>query len=278
MISGSVPTITANGATIPAIGFGTWQIEGDECIQCVEHALKTGYNHIDTAAAYGNEAEVGKGIKASGIPRDTIFITTKIWRSETSGSKLIKAAEESLRKLDIAQLDLLLLHWPTPETPLSETIQALCKAKKDGLTRHIGVSNYPVKLLEESIALASEPIVTDQCEYHPFLDQSKLREACFKHGMFFTSYSPLGHGASWEDTAIASIAQQLNKTPAQVILRWHLQQPQTVVIPKSKSLKRIEENFNIFNFELTSNQMSAISALLSEKRRMVNPSFAPEWD
>lgn len=277
-MSHPVPLISANGATIPALGFGTWQIEGEECVLCVDHALKTGYRHIDTAAIYGNETEVGQGIKKSGISREQIFITTKIWRSETGKDNLLKAAEESLKKLDISQVDLLLLHWPTPETPLAETIHALCMAKKTGLTRHIGLSNYPVSLLEESIALASEPFVTNQCEYHPFLDQHKVREACFKHGMFFTSYSPLGHGTSWQDTVIETIAQALKKTPAQIILKWHLQQKQTVVIPKSRSLPRIEENFNLFDFELTNEQMQAISALQISNTRMINPAFAPQWD
>ncbi len=270
--------VQANGVGIPAIGLGTWKLKGQECTEAVRRALEIGYRHIDTAAIYENEEAVGKGIRLSGVPREEIFVTTKIWFPEAAENRLIHAAEASLQRLDLSNVNLLLLHWPSPEFPLNGTIKALCRAKKEGLTRHIGVSNYPTALLEQALSFASEPLVTNQCEYHPFIDQTKVRETCFKHGLSFTSYSPLGLGTVLNLPVILDIARDTQRTPAQVILRWHIQQPQTIVIPKSSSIERITENLNAFDFELSPDQMKKIFELRKPDGRITNPEFAPAWD
>ena len=272
------PVVQANNATIPVIGFGTWKIMGADCTDAVCYALEVGYRHIDTAAIYQNEEAVGAGIRLSKVPREDIFVTTKIWYQDASEERLFQAAEESLKRLNLSDVNLLLLHWPSPEFPLEGTMKALSAAKKKGLARHIGISNYPSNLIEKAVALATEPLVTNQCEYHPFLSQEKVRETCFKHGLSFTSYSPLGHGKLLDLPEVKVIADQLGRTPAQVILRWHIQQPQTIVIPKSSSAQRIAENFKIFDFELNPDQMQQISNLHKPDGRMINPDFAPVWD
>ncbi len=170
--------VEANGARIPLLGLGTWDLRGRVCARIVEQALRLGYRHIDTAEMYDNEREVGEGLRISGVPRNEIFVVTKIWPSHFAPRELVRAAKESLTKLRLSEVDLLLLHWPNPRIPLSETLGALCKAKEAGLARHIGVSNFTVALIEEATRLSSEPLVCDQVELHPFLDQSKVRAAC----------------------------------------------------------------------------------------------------
>ncbi len=270
--------VSANGASIPALGFGTWRLRDDTCTDAVQYALQAGYRHIDTAAIYENEQAVGKGVKLSGVPRDEIFVTTKIWRDFVAPEALIGAAEASLKRLGLSQVNLLLIHWPVPEVPLAGTIKALCAAKRKGLTRHIGISNFTMPLIEQAVALADEPLVTNQCEYHPALDQTKVRTTCFKHGLSFTSYCPLGRGDLFTHPTIAAIAAATGRSAAQIVLRWHIQQPQTIAIPKSAHKERIVENFQIFDFVLTDAQMRQISALATLNGRTINPDFAPEWD
>ncbi|WP_371826879.1 aldo/keto reductase [Microvirga sp. VF16] len=290
-----MPFVEANGARIPALGLGTWPLRGEVCSNAVQWALEMGYRHIDTAAMYDNEAAVGAGLKASGVPQDEVFITTKVWHSDLKPDDLRRSAEASLRRLGLSSVDLLLIHGPNKNISLAATMRALSDAKRQGLARHIGVSNFSAPLLEKAVQLAGEPLVINQCEYHPYLDQSRTRAACQKHGIAFASYSPLGQGGLTErriiraavsalgkgfvapfvwgtallldrnalliDPTILAIASAHGKTAAQVVLRWHLQQPATIAIPRSCNQHRIAENLDIFNFELSDQQMERISAL-----------------
>ncbi|MDJ1157243.1 aldo/keto reductase [Chelatococcus sp. SYSU_G07232] len=273
-----MPFVHANGAAIPAIGLGTWAARDEDCIQAVSWALEAGYRHIDTAAAYENEHAVGQALRASGLPRSDLFVTTKVWYTDIADGSLQKSAEASLRRLGLDHVDLLLIHWPNQAIPLRDSMRALCDAKRKGLTRHIGVSNFPVALLEEAVAVADEPLVANQCEYQPRLDQSKVLEACRRHGLAFTSYSPIGRGELLGEPAIRRIAEQHGRTPAQIVLRWHVQQPGVIAIPKSANRRRIAENIALFDFALSDEEMAAISSLARPDGRMIDPAWAPRWD
>lgn len=277
----TIPHVTAHGASIPVIGFGTWPLKGEECFRSVAAALASGYRHIDTAANYGNEEAVGEALRGSGVARDDVWVTTKVWWDNIADGPLQRSAEASLKRLGIDQVDLLLIHWPNRSVPLAESIRALNDAKRRGLTRHIGVANFSSRMLDEAVALSDEPLVTNQCEYHPYLDQSKLLAACRRHGVAFVSYCPLGRGSVGgvlEEPVIREIAGRLGRTPAQVILRWHIQQPGVVAIPKSTNPKRIAENLDVFGFTLEEADMRRLSELARPDGRIVNVAYAPEWD
>lgn len=269
--------VEANGARIPAIGLGTWQLSGDSGAAAVAHALASGYRHLDTAAAYGNEEAVGQGLRASGVARDTVFVTTKVWPDSIDDGPLQASAEASLKRLGLDAVDLLLIHWPNAEIPLARSIKALNDAKRRGLARHIGVSNFPVALLEDAVRLSSEPLVANQCEYHPLLDQSKVIAACRRHGLAFVSYTPIGRGKIAPEGPIAEAAARYGKTAAQIMLRWHVQQG-LVAIPRSSNAGRISENIAIWDFALSAAEMTAISALAHPEGRIVRPATAPRWD
>ena len=270
--------VTANGATIPAIGLGTWRLRGDEAVRAVQVALDVGYRHIDTAAMYGNETEVGEAIRTQGTPREQIFVTTKVWSTDLADGKLQRSAEASLKRLRMDQADLLLIHWPSREIPFAEQIRALCDAKRRGFARHIGVSNFPPRFVEAAVGMADEPIVVNQVEHHPYLDQRQLFTVCAKHGIAVTSYAPLGRGDLLDDPVITEIARAKAKTPAQVSLRWHVQQPMNIAIPKSGNPRRIAENFDIFDFTLTLEEMARISRLARPDGRMVHAGYPSDWD
>lgn len=270
--------VKANGACIPKMGLGTWQSTHDEGVRAVRAALDAGYRHIDTAARYANEQAVGQALAACGVPRDEVFVTTKVWHTELRAPDFRRAAEASVARLGLDHVDLLLVHWPNPEVPLEETIGALCDAQRRGLTRHIGVSNFPVALLDRAVALSPLPLVANQCEYHPYLDQTKLLAACSRHGMALISHSPLGSGKLLADPVIAEIAAQHDKKPAQIILRWLIQQPGVAAIPKSSNPARIGENLAVFEFELDAASMARIGALARADGRVSKPVWHPEWD
>jgi diketogulonate reductase-like aldo/keto reductase len=272
------PLVHANGAAIPALGFGTWKLKGDECAEAVQWAIGAGYRHLDTAAMYGNEDAVGQGLKASGLPRDDVFVTTKVWHSDLRPTDLRASVEKSLRSLSLSAVDLLLIHWPNAEVPLEDSIGALGAAKREGLARHIGVSNFSPRLLAEAIQVSKEPLVVNQCEYHPYLDQSRVRAACERYGLAFTSYAPLGRGDVLEDATVREIAKAHGRTPGQVVLRWHVQQPATIAIPKSGNRNRIAENIAIFDFALSADEMERISGLARADGRMVSPSWPIDFD
>ena len=274
----AIPIVEAHGAKIPAIGFGTWQLSGETCKGAVVAALECGYRHVDTAKMYGNESEVGDGLRSAGVARDEIFVTTKVWRDDLHEGDLQRSAEGSLKRLGLDKLDLLLIHWPNRNIPLKESIKALCETRARGLTRHIGVSNFPVALFEQALAVASEPIVTNQCEYHPWLDQTKVLAACRKHGVSFTSYCPLGRGEGPRDPAIKKIAEAHGKTPSQVLLRRHIQQPDVIAIPRSGTPAHIRENIAITGFQLLPQEMRAISGMARNDGRIVDFDWAPDWD
>jgi diketogulonate reductase-like aldo/keto reductase len=271
--------VEAGGASIPSLGLGTWTLRGEDCADAVAFAIASGYRHVDTAAGYGNEEAVGEGIKASRLARADIFLTTKVGREEIDEGRLQRSAEASLKRLGVDYVDLLLIHWPNANIPQKRSIAALCKAKRQGLTRHIGVSNFTAALLAEAVSLADEPIIANQCEYHPRLDQSRVLAACREHGVAFTSYCPLGQGGSLlADPRLAAIAKRHGKTPAQIVLRWHVQQKGVVTIPKSGNRERIAENLAIFDFALSEDEMRAMSGLATPNGRIISPAWAPAWD
>lgn len=270
-------TIEANGARIPLVGLGTWELRGRTCTRVVEQALRLGYRHVDTAQMYENEREVGEGLRASRIKRDEIFVTTKIWPSHFSPPELERATKERLAQLRLTEVDLLLLHWPNPKVPLSETIPALCKMKREGYARHIGVSNFTTAMIDEAVRLSSEPLVCNQIEVHPFLDQSRVITAARRHGMAIIAYSPIAKGATKSDAVLVRIGKTHGKTGAQVSLRYLVQQG-IVVIPRTSKVERLAENLDIFDFTLTPEEMTEIARLAHEDGRLVDWSGSPKWD
>ena len=274
----STPQVLAHGAAIPAIGLGTYDLRGADGVRAVAYALQHGYRHLDTAPIYENEAAVGEGLRASGVERDAVFVTTKVWRDELAHKALLASADASLKRLGLAYVDLLLIHWPNAAIPLGETLAALAEVKRRGLTRHIGVSNFPAAMLEQAVDLCEEPIAVNQCEYHPRLDQTKLIAACRALGVAFVSYAPLAHAELMGDPVITRIAAAHGKKPGQAILRWHVQQPGVVAIPKSGREQNIRDNLDVFGFTLTAQDMQDISALRRKDGRIINPGWAPAWD
>jgi 2,5-diketo-D-gluconate reductase B len=252
--------IEANGARIPMLGLGTWELRGRVCARIVEQALRLGYRHIDTAQMYDNERDVGDGLRASGVRRDEVFIATKVWPTHFAPPDLERSVKESVARLRIANVDLLLLHWPSSRVPLSETIGALANMKRAGLTKHIGVSNFEPQLLQEAVSLCPEPLVCDQVHYHPHLDQSALREACATLGVAVVAYSPIDKGNVRKDSVLTEIGARYKKTAAQVALRWLVQQGVSA-IPRTSRLERLSENLAVFDFVLTADEMAQIFAL-----------------
>jgi diketogulonate reductase-like aldo/keto reductase len=269
--------VEANGAKIPSIGLGTWELRGRTCARIVEQALRLGYRHLDTAQAYENEREVGEGLRASGVRRDEVFVTTKVWTNHFAPHDLERSAKESLVRLRMPEVDLLLLHWPNPHVPLAETLGALARAKQIGLTRHIGVSNFTVALIEEATKTCREPLVCDQVEYHPYLDQAKVKEACARNGMGLVAYSPVAKGKVKGDAVLSRIGRMYRKSPAQICLRWLVQQ-NVAAIPRTSRIERLSENLDIFDFELAQEEMEQIFQLASPGGRMTDFGFAPKWD
>jgi len=276
---GPIPTVEANGAKIPLVGLGTWDLRGRTCARVVEQALKLGYRHVDTAEMYDNEREVGEGVRASGLKRNDVFVTTKIWPSHFAPRALERAARDCLVRLRLSEVDLLLLHWPNPQIPLQETLGALCKVKRDGLARHIGISNFTVALIDEALQIATEPLVCDQIECHPFLDQSKVIAACRDHGMAVVAYSPIARGNARNDKLLVRVGDAHKKTAAQVCLRYLVQQD-IVVIPRTSKLDRLSENAAIFDFTLSDEEMAEIGALARRDGRVVDWSYSGRmnWD
>jgi diketogulonate reductase-like aldo/keto reductase len=276
----AMQVVEAHGARIPVIGFGTWRLTGEACARAVAEALRAGYRHIDTAASYGNEDRVGEGLRAAGVPRDEVFLTTKVMPQDLEDRAFQRRLDRSLALLGVGQVDLVLIHWPSRDMPVAETIASLNHAKARGAARHIGVSNFPTPLLREAWAATDAPLVTNQCEYHPYLSQEPLIAACREWGMAFTAYSPLGRQRVLDDPVITAIAARHGRTPAQVVLRWDIQQPGVVTIPKSATPERIRQNLDIFDFVLSADEMAAISALgTSQRQRIANfGGLAPKWD
>ena len=270
------PTIEAKGFHIPIVGLGTWALRGSDCARLTEQAIRIGYRHIDTAQMYDNEREVGEGVRASGL-RSEVMVTTKVQPTLLAPHDLERSVKESLAKLRLDVIDLLLIHWPNPRIPLAETLGAMAKMKREGYTRQIGVSNFTVSLLEEANRISTEPLVCDQIECHPFLNQDKVIEACRKHGMAVVAYSPIARGGAKGDKLLEKIGKAHGKTAAQVCLRWLVQQG-IVVIPRTSRVERLEENFSLFDFELSDAEMREIASLARHGSRIVDWTWSPNWD
>ena len=266
--------VEVQGTRVPVLGFGTWLITGPDATEAVRDALEVGYRHIDTARAYENEREVGRGIADSGVPREEIFLTTKVPHDEASADEVQRDCEQSLERLGVDYLDLLLLHWPSPDVPLEETLKALTALRADGRIRNLGVSNFPAGLLKQALDLA--PVFCDQVEYHPFLDQSRLLELARANDVLITAYSPLAHGKVPDDATLNRIGAAHGKTAGQVALRWLLDQDHVSPIPKASSHGRRVENFEVFDFGLTAEQRAEIDALPKDVRT-ADPPWAPNW-
>jgi diketogulonate reductase-like aldo/keto reductase len=262
-------TVQAGGARIPLLGLGTWDLRGKNCTRMVDEALRLGYRHIDTAAMYRNENAVGEGLRASGVPRDDVFITTKVWSSDLRARDFERSAHDSLKNLKLDSVDLLLIHWPNASIPLRETVGALCKMKREGVARHVGVSNFDVALIAEAMRLSTEPLVNNQIELHPFLDQSQTIAASRKAGMSVTAYSPVARGEVMRDAVLARVAKAHGRSPAQISLRYLVQQD-IIVIPKTSRPERLKENAAIFDFQLTPAEMKEIASLASPHGNIVS--------
>lgn len=269
--------VQAHGARIPPIGLGTWQLTSKTCVRMVSEALQLGYRHIDTAAMYGNEAEVGEGVRASSIARDQVFITTKVWQDDLRAKDFERSVERSLKKMQLPFVDLVLIHWPSTRIPLAETIGALNKVKREGLARHIGVSNFTVALVEEAVRLSTEPLVNNQVEMHPFLDQSKVIVACKRHGISVTAYCPIARGSAADDKVLGRIGKVHEKSAAQVSLRY-LAQRGIIPIPRTSKSARLKENLSIFDFVLSEPEMQEIHRLSNPDGRVVEWGGSPTWD
>jgi 2,5-diketo-D-gluconate reductase B len=269
--------IEAAGARIPALGLGTWELRGDVCVEVVEEALRRGYRHIDTAEMYGNEIEVGEGLRASGVAREDVFITTKVWPEHLAPADLARATKNSLARLRLDSVDLLLIHWPNPRIPLAGTIGALCRMRAEGLARNIGVSNFTVPLIEEAVRLSTAPLAVNQIEWHPFLDQSRVAAACRRHGLAVTAYSPLARGRAARDATLVRIGKRHGKTGGQVSLRYLVQEG-AAVIPRTERPERLAENMEVFDFALDVQEMAEIRGLARRGGRVVDWPGAPQWD
>lgn len=272
-------TVTANGAAIPALGFGTFRIPGADVLRIVPHALRAGFRHVDTAQIYGNEAEVGEAISGSGIVRGDIFLTTKVWVENYKHDAFIASVDESLTKLKTDYVDLLLLHWPNEAVSLAEQIGALNAVKEAGKVRHIGVSNFTTALMAEAVALSSAPLVTNQIEYHPYLNQDAVIAAARQAGLSITGYFAMADGKVFNEPVLKDIASRHGKSVAQVVLRWLVQQDGVIALSKTITEARVAENAAIFDFALSTEDMAAIHGLATSEGRIVSPDgLAPVWD
>ena len=260
-----------NGNTIEQLGLGVYKVAQTEAVNLMREAIEVGYRRIDTAALYGNEAEVGQGIRESGIDREDIFVTTKIWNDRQGYDESLKAIDESLKRLDLGYLDMLLIHWPSPSQDLYlQTWKAFEKVLAAGLVRNIGVSNFQPNHLERLIANSEVKPTINQVELHPFFQQVEVRAANACHNVLTEAWSPLARAGKNDNPVIADIADATGKTPTQVIIRWHLQLG-NLVIPKTTHRARLEENFNVFDFELSTDQMVQLAKLDEGLRLGPNP-------
>ncbi len=273
----AVPVIEVHGARIPHIGLGTMTLKEQTCVDAVAAAVRMGYTSVDTAERYGNEQWVGEGLRASGVPREKVFVTTKVYVDKLAPADFERSVEESLKKLQLPFVDLLLIHWPSATVALSDQIASLCKAKREGKTRHVGVANFTVKLLDEAAKLTTEPLVNNQIEVHPFLDQRKMLAACRKHGLSVTAYCPIARGKIPGAEVLERIGDAHGKSSSQVSLRWLVQQG-LIPIPRTANPDHLKANLDVFDWSLTDAEMAEIGRLHRPDGRVVNPAHHPEWD
>lgn len=267
--------LTIHGARVPVVGLGTWQLEGEDCVRGVAHALEVGYRHLDTAQAYENETDVGAGIRASGVDRSEVFLTTKFHRAHCKYDAVFAAADDSLARLDTDYIDLLLIHWPNESVPIAETVGAMYELQQQGKIRHVGLSNFTTRLVSEAARHA--PIFAVQVEFHPYLAQTKLLAQAKAMGYMLTAYSPTALGKVVSDPLLIEIGEAHGKSPVQVTLRWAIQHQSVAVIPKASSDAHRIANLDVFDFELTVEQMAAISRL-DRRERIFDHDISPEWD
>jgi diketogulonate reductase-like aldo/keto reductase len=253
--------VEADGASIPALGVGTFRLQGERCRRAVETALELGYRHVDTAEYYDNERAVGQALAGADVDREDVFLTTKVWRSNLRADDVRAAAEASLDRLGVDSVDLLLIHWPHPRVPVEETLGAMERLREEGFVRHLGVSNFTRAQLQEAMTVADVPVVADQVLYHPYKRQDDLLEYCSDHDVALTAYSPLARGAVLGDKTLTTIADRYEKTAPQVALRWLVQQERVVAIPRSSSRAHLAANLDVFDFELTDEEMQRIGGL-----------------
>jgi diketogulonate reductase-like aldo/keto reductase len=272
-------THEVHGIDVPALGFGTWALRGEDCAASVADAIAAGYRHIDTAARYGNEDAVGEGIRRGGVPRDALFVTTKVWYTDLAPADVASSLDDSLRRLRLDHVDLALIHWPSATLPFEPALDALGDAARRGRTRLLGVSNFTPRLLRQAIAHAGEAVACNQVEYHPYLAQTPLRDAMTLNDGFLTAYAPLARSRTANDPLLQSIGAAHGKTATQVGLRWLVQQPGVAAIPKAASPEHRRANLDIFDFELSPEEMAAIDEL-DRGERFVFPPWASGrgWD
>jgi 2,5-diketo-D-gluconate reductase B len=267
--------VTARGVKIPALGFGTWDVHGESAYRSVRAALDVGYRHIDTAQGYANEEQVGRAIADSGVDRDDVFLVTKVSRENAAPDDVRTSTAESLRRLGVDRVDLLLIHWPSDRGPLEATVEALDRERKAGHTGLIGVSNYTSAMLRRALEVA--PVATNQVEHHVLLGQDLLIDILAANDLPLTAYSPLARGRVFNHPVLSEIAEAHGRSVPQVALRWILQRPGRIVIPRSENPHHIAANFDVFDFALTDDDMRQIDALPKDQR-IVRPPFEPEWD
>ncbi len=270
--------LSLNGVELPKIGLGTGRLRGAEAVRAVLSALESGYRHIDTAAKYGNEEEVGEALRTCGIDRDKVFVTTKIMPASLSASEGFTRPEDSLERLKLDHVDLLMLHWPDQATALEPQLDVLRNAQQRGLTRYIGVCNFPPVWLRQVTGSMGFPVVVNQAERHPYLDDTEVFETCLELGIALVAFSPLGRGALLEEPVVTQIAHELGRKPAQVILRWHMQLPGNAVVPSSSKASRIADNLSVFDFTLSATEMAKIDALSRPGARVVKGPQGYRWN
>ncbi|SCB44857.1 aldo/keto reductase [Rhizobium multihospitium] len=271
-------TVTAHGATIPALGFGVFRMSDAEVERVIPVALEAGFRHFDTAQIYQNEEALGQALQAAGARRDELFLTTKVWVDNYSKEKFAASVDESLDKLKTDRVDLLLLHWPGNKVPVADQIEMLNTVKAAGKTRFVGVSNQNIAQMRESVRLSSTPIVTNQIEIHPYLPQHALVAAAKANGLAITAYYGMADGAVPKDPVLQQIGTKYGKSAAQVGLRWLIQQGH-IALSKTANPERVKENIAIFDFNLDEADMAAIAAFARPDGRIVSPpGLAPEWD
>ncbi len=266
-----------NQLKIPKLGFGTFKLQKELAVAVVKQALDIGFRHVDTAQIYFNEEEVGTAIKETAIPREDIFLTTKIWRDSLTEKEVKKTFQESLNKLKTDYVDLLLIHWPNPEVPLEETLEAFEYLRKEKKIHYIGVSNFTFDLLKKAKKICPE-IITNQVEYHPFLSQQKILNLIDNQKILLTAYSPLMRGKVFKVQQIIHLAEKYKKSPGQIVLRWLIEQENVSALFMSTNKKHMEENFNVFDFELEPQDSELIFRLGKNRQRIIDPPFAPPWD
>jgi 2,5-diketo-D-gluconate reductase B len=267
---------TANG--IPLLGYGTYPLTGVECRDGVAMALDLGLRHIDTAQLYDNEKDVGQAIARSRINRDEIFLVTKVGRDNLGRRHFIHSVQDSLEKLGVGHVDLLLIHWPPVEEDFDSAIDSLCVAQASGLARAVGVSNFTIPLMKRAVKRASQPLINNQVEFHPLLDQSRVRTEAEKLGIVLSAYSPLGRGAVLKDPTVLEIAKRLGRPPSEIALRWIVQQG-VVALPMTTKRENARSNMRIFDFELSNADMARLTATSKQNRRLISPTgWAPKWD